>query len=449
MPSIRQFRLWTVCAVIAACAPFVVRATPAHAATRPCVMWVEPTTDRENIIYPEETTTYESGLVPVPPGGYTEITGDFPHSRFFSFQTSGVTGKNVGGWVDNLIKPDPGSTDPFIPGANRTTTHRSYTMRVVDGPMPAGGPAQNTLYSASTDGTIRSVPATALVTMRYYLPDHGLGRMAGVPAPTVTMVLPSGIRLPTPTCTDKLGDPGYTQLLAGLGTEKAPVPGSGPLVAHRSPVWHKFVNAPTGLLGGGTDNDLLSQTIYDPLTGYTGRLPAGFFENVYINYVYTATSPDFGQVAVFRARLPTTPRTYGGEPRMGAGQLRFWSTCAGNYPTTATYACLVDKDMPIDHHREFTLAISTAAARPRNATAKCGVAWLPAGPTAQTVVILRNMLPAPNFKQAIQNVQPGHEKAGMGPYLPSGHYDKTTRDFERLGCPASARSRRRAEPHTR
>jgi hypothetical protein len=434
-PSFRFVR-WVPAAVALAALliPIAVTAPPATAATRPCVLWLEPTTDRENIIYPEATTTYEAGLVPVLPGGYTEIKGEFPHSRFFSFQTSGATGKNVGGWVDDKIKPDPGSSDPFIPGANRRAVHRSYTMRVVDARMPAGGPAQNTLYSTSADGSVRGYPGTAIVTLRYYLPDRGLGRLAGVPAPTVTMVSPTGQRIPTPTCTDKLGDPGYTQILANLGTQHNVVPGSGQLVAHRKPVWHKFVNAATGLLGGGTDNDLLSRTVYDPLSGYTGKLPAGFFENVYINYIYTATSPDFGQVAVFRAKLPTTPRTYNGQARMGRGQLRFWSTCTGNYPTTATYGCLVDKDMRINRRRYFTLAISTAAARPRNATARCGVSWLPAGPTAQTVVIMRNMLPSQRFRQAIQNVKPGHERAGMGAYFPVGRYYKTTRSFEKLGC---------------
>jgi hypothetical protein len=99
-----------------------------------------------------------------------------------------------------------------------------------------------------------------------------------------------------------------------------------------------------------------------------------------------------------------------------------------------TYNCLVDKDIPLHRDRNFTLAISTAAARPANATARCGVAWLPAGPPGQTVVILRNMLASPGFKQAIQNVQPGREKSTMRRYYPNGRYYRTTAAFERLGC---------------
>jgi hypothetical protein len=48
------------------------------------------------------------------------------------------------------------------------------------------------------------------VTLRYYLPDQGTGRTAGAPAPTVTTVAPTGQRIPTPTCKEGLGDPGYT-----------------------------------------------------------------------------------------------------------------------------------------------------------------------------------------------------------------------------------------------
>jgi hypothetical protein len=409
-------------------------ASSAAAATRPCVLWAEPQSDRENIIWPEITTTYEAGDVPVVPGGYTEIKGEFPHSRFFSLQTSGANGRNVGGWADYQINPDPGSTNPFRAGANRRAAARSYTLRVLDAPVPASGPAPNTLYSSSSDGSARNVPGFALVTLRYYLPDRGTGRLGGAPPPTITMVTPTGQRIPTPTCTDDLGNPGVTETIAASGPQTSVLPGTGPLVAHRVPVWRKFVNAPTGFWGALTDDDTLSATVYGFGTPFTYQLPAGFFENIYNKYIATTISMDFGQVLVFRAKLPTTPRTYEGEPRMGSGQLRFWSFCTGDVETTMTYDCLVDKDIPIDRRRDFTLAISTAAARPTNAIAQCGVAWLPAGPPGQTVAILRNMLPAASFRRAIQNVQVGHERQTMGPYYPIGRYYATTAAFERLGC---------------
>ena len=426
--------LHAIAVLVLLLAAVVSRAGVAAATTRPCVLWAEPTSDRENIIWPEITTTYEAGFVPVLPGGYTEIAGQFPHARFFSLQSSGANGRNINGWPDYEISPNAGSVNPFRVGADRRARNRSYTLRVVDQPVPASGPAPNTLYSSSSDGTVRSYPGTALITLRYYLPDRGTGRMAGVPAPTVTMVTATGQRIPTPTCTDTLGDPGYTETIAATGPQTDVLPGTGPFVAHRVPVWRKFVNAATGVFGALADNDMFSENIYGPGTQYTYQLPAGFFENIYNKYIATTISMDFGQVLVFRAELPTTPRTFDGQHRMSTGQLRFWSVCTGDVETTMTYNCLVDKDIPIERHRHFTLAISTTAARPSNATARCGVAWLPAGPPGQTVVILRNMLPSPRFRQAIQNVHVGHERATMGAYYPLGRYYKTTAAFERLGC---------------
>jgi hypothetical protein len=100
------------------------------------------------------------------------------------------------------------------------------------------------------------------------------------------------------------------------------------------------------------------------------------------------------------------------------------------------YGCTHDEEVPLDVQGDYTLVISTAANRPSNTTAACGVIWLPAGPTAQTVVILRNMLPAPEFANAIQNATQGTELQTMGPSYPNGRY-YTVSAFEQTGCNVS------------
>jgi hypothetical protein len=67
------------------------------------------------------------------------------------------------------------------------------------------------------------------------------------------------------------------------------------------------------------------------------------------------------------------------------------------------------------------------------------VAWLPAGPTPHSIVILRNMLPAPDFANAIQRAKQGSERQTLGPYYPTGAYYQQVSDFERLGCHPPAR----------
>jgi hypothetical protein len=163
--------------------------------------------------------------------------------------------------------------------------------------------------------------------------------------------------------------------------------------------------------------------------------------------VYGFLSVEFGQIAVLHAKLPSTPHTFSGEPRMGTGQLRFWSMCTGGSGTQA-YACLVDKDVPVDRHGYFTIVVSTPGDRPADAITRCGAAWLPYGPQPQTTVIMRNMLPSPGFAQAIQNAQPGTEHKTMGAYYPSSRYYATPAAFQHaFGCHSPSAAKHQTERH--
>src|SRR5581483_8634061 len=186
-----------------------------------------------------------------------------------------------------------------------------------------------------------------------------------------------------------------------------------------------------------TDNQILG-ALTPPLAAVAGQLPAGFGENADNKYVYSLVSHDYGNVVAFRAKLPTTPKTYAGENTMGGGQLRFWSMCTGNLATQA-YDCRVDKDMPLDADGMYTVAVSTAADRPANATEACGIAWLPWGPLVQAGVIMRNMLPDPGFPNPVQAATPGTEQQTLGAYYPVGTYYASAQEFEqKVGCHAPA-----------
>jgi hypothetical protein len=403
---------------------------------RACAWTLEPTADRENVLFPEITTRYLGGVVPVPPGGAVEITGQFPHARYISFQTYSAGLQVLSAIYDAQILPDPGSSNPYVPRADRTAAHRNYTVRLVAGRPPAGGGPPNTIYDTNPDGS----QSGHGLAYRIYLPDHGSGPFGGVAAPDLTLVLADGSRIPLPRCPDPGVDTGTAPALAGLGLA-ASLPAAG-LLAYSTPVWHKYVNAPTSYALGFTDNDRTPPGVGDAVAGVTQQLPSGLGENAHNKYVYTYLSQEYGQVAVFHAKLPTTPRTYDGERRMGSGQLRFWSMCTGNR-TTQSIGCLVDKDVPVDRNRVYTIAISTRAARPANAVAACGVAWLPWGPEPKGIVLMRNMLPAPDFANAIQNATPGTELQTLGSYYPVGRYYTTTK-FEQLGCPRRAKLTRPA-----
>ena len=407
----------------------------AQASTAKSCAWiVEPTADRENILYPEVTTRYLAAIIPaLPAGGYVEITGEFPHARYMSLQTYTSTLQTISNLHDTQIAPDPGSSNPFVPGADRTAATRNYTVRVVAGAAPDSGAEPNTLYYMGSDAT----RSGRTLVYRIYLPDAGTQPFGAVPAPTLTEVLPGGVRVPVPSCADAVPDTTFlTQELAAAGLSDYPFPEFG-LFGREVPTWHKFVNVATSEVNILTDNEILG-ALTPPLAALAAQLPAGFGENADNKYVYSLVSREHGNVVAFRARLPVTPHTYNAQAVMESGQMRFWSMCTGNI-ATQTYDCLVDKDIPLDASGLYTIAVSAAADRPANAKAECGVAWLPTGPSVQTGMIMRNMLPADSFANSIQAATPGTEEATLGPYYPVGTYYATAKDFEDMvGCHAPA-----------
>ena len=120
---------------------------------------------------------------------------------------------------------------------------------------------------------------------------------------------------------------------------------------------------------------------------------------------------------------------------MGTGQLRYWSICSYSV-TTVYYACLDDESIPVDAERALhdRRVDRRRAARHRYA-APAASAGSRAAPGAQTHLFVRHLLASPDFAEALQHVEPGHEEAQMGDYYPRGTYYANSAVVERLGCP--------------
>jgi hypothetical protein len=103
-----------------------------------------------------------------------------------------------------------------------------------------------------------------------------------------------------------------------------------------------------------------------------------------------------------------------------------------------------DGDLGLDRGGYYTIVISSAANRPTTAKPGCGIEWLPKGPLPSAPIILRNMLPDPKFKQAIQDIAAqGREQTTLGPYYPLGYYFDHAENFDAFvkangGCAAFA-----------
>ncbi len=411
----------------------------AEAATASCAWTLEISGDQVNALYPDEAARYWVALMPIPPGGRAEIKGAFPYARYASFNTYTQTTEAIDAIHDAQIRPDRGSRNPFTAGARRDVARRDYTVAVVNGPKPGRGVPANTIYTANGGKT----SITTNVAYRIYEPDLGRDLTGDVPLPAVDVYSADGEKVfAYPACPDvQLPDLGVTVTLANAGVETTPgqTLGLPSLGAPATPVWSKFVNLPTALVDLVTSNDVLNP-LNGPLRGPTSSLlpTGGFGENVDNKYISATTSGDHGSVVLIRGTMPTVVHTRQGQRTMGSGQLRYWSLCTENL-LSQYYACVNDDLVPLDAQRRFTIMVSTAAARPANARTECGVAWLPSGPLHQTVLLLRNMLPEPGFRHAIQQVTPGREREQMGRYYPRTRYLATPADAVRaVGCHAPA-----------
>jgi hypothetical protein len=432
---------------------------PGGQASGTCFWGTSYTQETWNKIWPDSHTDYEVSIDTIPVGGKIVFHGQFPHARFFSFTTSSVLGVIRGHLYDVDIKPDPGSTNPFLPGANRNARHRSYTITMVDQVDPGPGhEASNTVYG----GVAGQAPGAGpmLIVVRTYLPDAGRDFTGGVGAPTASYVAADGATSTgQAACTDVSAKPGYANLTnvnpilfpeskiqSLLALSSSP---EHPAVAN--PVWYKYFT-PAWLLApyyaGTSDASMISSL---PLQG------TGLGANPANGYVFTWLDRRFGpnhnanNIAVLHGELPTTPATYAGEAKMQGGtELRYWSICnnQGLPSGETTGPCLADEEVPINAKRYYTIVVSVPQDRPKNATDKCGVAWMNWGTAGDgftrpdsTLILLRNLTTTahPAFPQAVQNVAtPATVKSTMGAYLPTVTYTDA-KQFQHTGCNASTR----------
>ncbi len=131
-------------------------------------------------------------------------------------------------------------------------------------------------------------------------------------------------------------------------------------------------------------------------------------------------------------------------------QLRYWSICnnQGLPSGKTTGPCLADEEVPINAQRYYTVVVSLPQDRPKNATDKCGVAWMNWGTAGDgytrprsTLMLLRNLTTTahPAFRNAIQNINtPATVKSTMGSYLPTVTYTNA-KQFQHTGCNATTR----------
>jgi len=384
-----------------------------------------------NTAYPDQFANYWTLALPAVKGATLTIRGLYPHARYMSFVSYAATLQSADGIADVQISPDPGSDNPFLAGHARNTPDavRHYTVTVRYLPPFRDAPAvrgPNTLYTKNTDGSKSGQVFTLIY--RVYRPDARFDDdiSGGVGLPSVTFNAPGGVSKTFPSCPyPDVPSLGLNKKIANLGTKN-----SGGTVKHPGfdpPVWHKFQNIVRSLSQGLTENGYWGTTFSDALKPAADALPnGGFADNPNNNYIFTLLSHGYGQIAVFKALLPTTPDTHPNTAVMPGGvQLRYWSMCSNDGPTQRYFGCVMDDGVrpTLDASGAYTLVVSTKADRPASVIdGTCRCVWLPWGPGGSVVLIMRNMLPDPSFTNAIQFAGYGTEQHDLGAYYPAGCY---------------------------
>ncbi len=388
-----------------------------------------------NYAFPDAGAVYWSAKVTMPAGSRIVLKGRYAHARYQSINSyDKASNAPVDALNDVSTAPDRGSVNPYRPGSSRTARKRSYTITVLNETAPSTGRAPNTLYAG-----VPGQPDQMLL-QRVYLPDSmkrsELTGAVGLPA--VELRLADGsVRKGKAACAAlnaKGGKPVVTTLPADLYEslrEPAGAPAGFP--AAPRPVWRTFYNVGF-ILACWYRGDCEAEP----------ERTGGQYSNIDNEYTAAFVNRSFsaGPVLVLKGTLPRTARSGKTVKRADRGQMRYWSICQNESLRTGRGAgCLYDSQVPVDSKGRYTIVSSLAGDRPPNARAKCGVGYLPwpkngdgAGHREDGFLILRNMLPAAGFDQAIQDTKvPGDEAKVMGKYLPRGSYT-TKAAFAKKGC---------------
>jgi hypothetical protein len=292
-------------------------------------------------------------------------------------------GAAIEGLLDYQIRPDKGSRNPFDHGkaaaaGGAGVDDGRYTVFVdQDARAPKGG---NHLELGSGLGW---------VIYRIYVPSKGQDKQGGVELPSVTLVGRDGSLHPLEPCPQR---------------DLAALAQSYPEAAAAI----QAIIAAAGSSGGSEATTCAPDQVAFAIPSVTG----GYFPNPANKYIAAPVlCYEAGRVIVVRGKAATFPDTYNGQPvwqppgQFTKVDLRYWSLCNNNqekpYPVVA---CAADYQTILDDQGYYTYIVAEAEGGQPPAWLPDGTTWLAWGSkTVPNILLLRNMLPAPSFRQSVQD----------------------------------------------
>jgi len=376
-------------------------------------------------LFPDKSATYNVINICLPRGGSLILKGQYPHARYVSFTVSNQLG---GGQLGNgnylrgdQIIPDIGSSNPFMFYNYRDITNRNYTLYVVQGDPPTnnslsrGTLPNNTLYTGT-----RSENERIHLSIRTYLSDEGYDGTGnirldetGYGLPEVTLRIPRENTITGPVLIKllralKTGDPnGYLfsqwSMLVHTSNDKINAP---------------CLSIPESQVFWNTAYSVTGSFVKDPeerVRKYPPTNDGGFANNPDTKYMLMPFSFGLGEVLVVRAKMPTHPETRrGGDTLPEDPQVQYFSaSTAASPPYGAGWDTVCDEQIPVDNDNNYTIVVSWAWNRPKNAVLENGIIWLDPGDGEGHYIGARNWVgllyfryqnPSKNWKQSPVNI---------------------------------------------
>ena len=383
-----------------------------------------------NLAYPDAAVFYWAAVFSTPAGAELTLSGKFAHARYQSFISYDERGRPIESLADYLIQPDSASSNPYRSSSNRNAESRSYSVDLINA-APAEERAIGELNKDAASNFLHA-PSYAdgqqTIIYRIYLPDDGKWPDGGVPLPSPTVTLDDGSVLSGKDACDAL----TTKQRLRVTADAVGIPPMQyrELITQpdRPDTWPSEIPAKWFIQ---LDRASLLGIYTGDINENARRSEGGFYPNLDNHYILTIINRKHGKVFMVRGKMPQTPTTFHGDDYMEEGDMRYWSICSNQgFANTRVNDCLFDEEIPLDENGFYTIMVSRASDRPRNAIKACGIAWLPMADDGDgmfdsdvTVVQIRQMLAAPEFEPALKRVSKQSEiEAVLGPYMPRTRY---------------------------
>lgn len=345
------------------------------------------------------------------------IKGQFPYARYMSFTLTGQIDTVIANAPDRELIPDPGSTNPFLPGADWDADNRNYTIKIRSTAPPQGsehfvlGAGNNTFYAGTLkDGSPNSF---GFIGLRIYVPSLGYDKTGGVGLPKITY------------CAAKK-DCKNTNIVGTFNNTTPPENPLNPAKVSNKETWSNHCSDMVG-----PDCDLTWSRI--------GVIATRILQPD-LNTVYTISDQihrDPGKLLFIRWKAPTFPDTNHNIGIIGNEDMRYWSMSFVTRVALLGLYTLGDFQAIIDKQGYVNLVISFGAPRPSRVTTENGFTWINASqlPLVPLYLFYRNNQVSQGFPYTAKNIPEGQivPPEVMGEYYPCGNYVNPLY-FKSCGC---------------